>query len=99
MPTISVNGQEVHYHAAGKPNRQLMLLIHGWSSSWYAMSPLIAPFERRYYCVAVDLPGFGESPKNAERASMERYADLLAELIRQISPNRPAVLVGHSMGG
>ena len=30
---------------------------------------------------------------------MDHYADLLAELIRQLSPNEPVVLVGHSMGG
>jgi pimeloyl-ACP methyl ester carboxylesterase len=99
MPTVNVNGQELHYHEAGKPNKQLMLLIHGWSSSWYAMSPLINPFERRYHCVAVDLPGFGNSPKSDKPASMEHYADLLANFIAQISPNRPAVVVGHSMGG
>ena len=30
---------------------------------------------------------------------MEWYADILADLIRQISPDRPAIVVGHSMGG
>jgi pimeloyl-ACP methyl ester carboxylesterase len=30
---------------------------------------------------------------------MDRYADSMAELIRQVSPHQPAVLIGHSMGG
>lgn len=99
MPFFTVNGQTIHAHENGKPDKQLVLLIHGWSSSWYAMSPLLPQFSRRFYCLAVDLPGFGESPKSSEPASMEAYADLLAGLIEQVSPGRPAVLVGHSMGG
>ena len=99
MPFFTVNGRQIHAHQAGKSSGQLVLLIHGWSSSWYAMSPLLPHFARRFHCMAVDLPGFGESPKSHEPASMTGYADLLAGLINQLSPDRPAVLVGHSMGG
>jgi len=99
MTFYQVNGQQIHIHAEGKPERQLVLLIHGWSSSWFAMSPLIPQFKRRFHCIAVDLPGYGQSPPGPERVTMDTYADLLADLIRQVSPKQPAVLVGHSMGG
>ncbi len=99
MDFYNVNGQQIHVHEAGNPKGQLVLLIHGWSSSWYAMSPLIPHFGRRFRCMAVDLPGFGQSPKNPEPASINGYADLLAGLIRQVSAGQPVVLVGHSMGG
>jgi pimeloyl-ACP methyl ester carboxylesterase len=99
MPFYDINGQKIHAHETGKIGKQLVLLIHGWSSSWYAMSPLITHFHQRYHCVAVDLPGFGESPKSEDRASIETYADLMADLIQQITPNQKAILVGHSMGG
>jgi pimeloyl-ACP methyl ester carboxylesterase/CRP-like cAMP-binding protein len=82
----------------GPPNRQVALLIHGWSSSWYAMSPLLRLLSRRFRCIAVDLPGYGESPRLPHRTTIGAYADLLAELIAQVSDG-PAVLVGHSMGG
>jgi pimeloyl-ACP methyl ester carboxylesterase/CRP-like cAMP-binding protein len=98
VPVYEVNGQKIHAVTGGKPGRQIALLIHGWSSSWYAMSPLMPLLAQRFSCVAVDLPGYGESPPMNRRATIPEYADLLAGLIEQISPG-PAVLVGHSMGG
>lgn len=94
-----VNGQRIVARVQGPDRGRLLLLIHGWSSSWYALSPLLPYLSDRFRCVAVDLPGYGESPPLAERASIPAYADLLAGLIRQLSPGLPAVLVGHSMGG
>jgi pimeloyl-ACP methyl ester carboxylesterase len=93
-----VNGQPIHVHEEGGDNRQLALLIHGWSSSWFALSPLLPIVSRRLRCLCVDLPGYGESPPLAERATIPAYADLLADLIRQ-QTNQPVVLIGHSMGG
>jgi pimeloyl-ACP methyl ester carboxylesterase len=98
MPFINVNGQPIHIVKTGSPQRQMALLIHGWSSSWYAMSPLLELLRTRFRCVAVDLPGFGQSPPFEERATIKKYADTLADLIRQMTDS-PAVLVGHSMGG
>ncbi len=95
---IHIDGQTIHYKELGNPNRQLALLIHGWSSSWYALSPLLGPLSQRFHCVAVDLPGYGQSPPLDERASIPRYAELMARLCEELSDG-PVVLVGHSMGG
>ena len=94
----TLEGQDIHAVTAGKPNRQIALLIHGWSSSSYALSPLTALLSQRFYCIAVDLPGYGKSPRLPERTTIEGYADLLVDLLEEIS-DRPVVLVGHSMGG
>ncbi|NUM44157.1 MAG: alpha/beta fold hydrolase [Anaerolineales bacterium] len=93
-----VDGQPIHAITAGKPNRQIALLIHGWSSSSYALSPLTGLLSQRFSCIAIDLPGYGKSPRLPERTSIEGYADLLINLLGAIS-DRPVVLVGHSMGG
>ncbi len=98
MPIYNVNGQNIHVMEDGTPGRQVALLIHGWSSSWYAMSPLIGLLAQRFRVLAVDLPGYGQSPRLPGRTTIPQYADLLAELIAQVSDG-PAVLVGHSMGG
>ncbi|MEI7771103.1 MAG: alpha/beta fold hydrolase [Chloroflexales bacterium] len=95
----TIGDQEIHAREQGPPHRQTILLIHGWSSSWYAMSPLLKLLSERNHCVAVDLPGYGESPPLRQRATIEAYADLLADLIKEISPGQQVVLVGHSMGG
>jgi pimeloyl-ACP methyl ester carboxylesterase len=94
-----VGDQEIVVREQGPARGRLLLMIHGWSSSWYALSPLLNALSDRFRCVAVDLPGFGESPPLKERASIPAYADLLAELIGQLSPGLPVILVGHSMGG
>jgi pimeloyl-ACP methyl ester carboxylesterase len=62
------------------------------------MSPLLPTLNRRYHCLAVDLPGYGDSPRLPTRTTIAFYADILAALIKQVS-KKPVVLVGHSMGG
>src|SRR3990170_7296122 len=98
MTTYTIDGQTIHAVQQGQPTRQVALLIHGWSSSWYAMSPLLPLLSQRFNCIAVDLPGYGESPTLPQRASIPAYADLIAKLIEEVSDG-PVVLIGHSMGG
>ena len=96
--TFTIQGQDIHFVEAGKRGRQIALLIHGWSSSWYAMSPLLGSLSQRFHCIAIDLPGYGKSPAFEDRITIPKYVDLLANLIEAISDG-PVVLVGHSMGG
>lgn len=98
MQVFNINGQQIYAMDQGQPNRQVALLIHGWSSSWFALSPLLPLLSQRFYCLAIDLPGYGQSPPLRGRVTIPAYADLLAELIEKVS-NGPVVLVGHSMGG
>ncbi len=98
MAIYNIKGQELHVIEEGSTNRQVAILIHGWSSSWYALSPLLGLLSQRFRCLAVDLPGYGQSPPPDERITIPFYADLLAEFIAQVSDG-PVVLIGHSMGG
>ena len=94
----SVNDQRIFAAEQGHPNRQVALLIHGWSSSWYAMSPLLGLVSQRFRAISVDLPGYGQSPPMSRRATIPGYADLLADFVEEVTDG-PVVLVGHSMGG
>lgn len=96
--TFTIRGQQVNFVEAGKRGRQIALLIHGWSSSWYAMSPFLGLLAQRFHCLAIDLPGYGKSPPLPQSTTIPDYVDLLADLIEDISDS-PVVLVGHSMGG
>lgn len=98
MEIFSIDGAKIHAIDTGPRHAQLAILIHGWSSSSFAMSPLIPLLSRRFRCMAVDLPGYGESPPLRERATIGRYAQIIGRLITGLSEH-PAVLVGHSMGG
>jgi pimeloyl-ACP methyl ester carboxylesterase/CRP-like cAMP-binding protein len=94
----TINGQEIYATEEGHPNRQVALLIHGWSSSWYAMSPLLGLVSQRFRAISIDLPGYGKSPPLPNRTTIPAYADILADLIEEVTDG-PVVLVGHSMGG
>lgn len=93
-----INGQRIYTRQEGPPSGQVALLVHGWSSSWYAMSPLLPLLSKRFCCLAVDLPGYGNSPPTPKPATIGGYADMLAALIQTVT-DQPVVLVGHSMGG
>jgi pimeloyl-ACP methyl ester carboxylesterase/CRP-like cAMP-binding protein len=95
---MQYNDQQIHAVEEGHPNRQVALLIHGWSSSWYAMSPLIGLLSQRFRAIAIDLPGYGASPPLHERVTIPAYTDVLADFIERVTDG-PVVLVGHSMGG
>jgi pimeloyl-ACP methyl ester carboxylesterase/CRP-like cAMP-binding protein len=98
MGTYQIDGIRLYAREEGPRQAQTALLIHGWSSSWYALSPLLQVVGRRFRTLAIDLPGYGNSERLRERTTIPRYVDLLAKLINEVTDS-PVVLIGHSMGG
>ena len=99
MPTINLNGDNLVYSVFGSPNAPLLILIHGWFSHRGVWNETIATFKDYYYCVAIDLLGFGDSEKPIDgdygiNAQGERVL-ALAEKLGFDSFS----LIGHSMGG
>lgn len=94
-----INNHPIHAEEAGPADGQLALMIHGWSSSRFALSPLMPYIKERYRALAIDLPGFGESPRLPGRTTISDYVDIVASLIKTLTPERKAILIGHSMGG
>jgi pimeloyl-ACP methyl ester carboxylesterase len=98
MSLYEVNGQTLSVREEGQGQRTVAILIHGWASSWYAVSPLLTQLSQRYHCFAVNLPGYGSSPRIQGRVSIAEYSKLLRAFVKQVT-DKPVVLVGHSMGG
>ncbi len=75
-----------------------IIFVHGLGSYAPAWQKNLLPLSKQARCIAVDLPGYGKSSKGAFPFTMEFYADILNEFIRQ--KNLKNVLIaGHSMGG
>ncbi|HEX5924338.1 MAG TPA: alpha/beta hydrolase [Baekduia sp.] len=72
--------------------------IHGLSGSWQNWLENLPLFARTHRCIAMDLPGFGESEMPAEKITISGYAAAVDELLRVLGVTR-ATVVGNSMGG
>jgi pimeloyl-ACP methyl ester carboxylesterase len=72
--------------------------IHGLSGSWQNWLENLPFFARTHRCVAMDLPGFGESEMPADDISISDYARTVDRLMAELGIER-AVVVGNSMGG
>ncbi|HEX3864315.1 MAG TPA: alpha/beta hydrolase [Stellaceae bacterium] len=59
--TVDVDGLDVFYREAGRPNAATLLLLHGFPTSSHMFRDLIPMLADRFHLVAPDLPGFGRT--------------------------------------
>lgn len=92
---------ETHLLAAGDPNGQPVVFVHGNVSSSRFWEDTVATLDDEYYAVAPDLRGYGDSetkPVDATRGLGDFSADLAA-LLEELDLTTPITLVGWSAGG
>jgi pimeloyl-ACP methyl ester carboxylesterase len=78
---------------AGAP----LILLHGLAGSARWWSRNLPALSRSFRVIAIDLPGFGASPRG-HRLDLEEIAGQLAATMDRLGIQRASV-VGHSMGG
>ena len=90
-----------------RPGAPRLVLVHGIGMGHIVYDKFIAEIEPHVEVIAVDLPGFGETPEPRTALSVEATADLLAEALGSagvgsagVGPAGPGsvLAVGHSMG-
>lgn len=86
----------VAWHWRGGHARTVVL-VHGIGMGQQCFGLLRAELCRSSDVVAIDLPGFGESPEPTRQASMPECADHVAAVVRDLGI-APIVAIGHSMG-
>jgi pimeloyl-ACP methyl ester carboxylesterase len=97
---VTVDGRQVAFLQSDRDGRAV-IFVHGNSSSARTWLPVLAgPFGRRFRCLALDLPGHGQSapPEDHSAYSLPGYAALLAGFSRACTAEG-AVVVGWSLGG
>ncbi len=98
MPTVTVNGLDLHYREAGSGIP--LFLIHGHTGSSRSWEPCLPVLSRHYRVIAPDLPGHGLSGRPGDPAAYapEAMAEALYGLMEGLGLER-CHLAGHSMGG
>lgn len=94
--TFEVAGMHAHRTGTGEP----MLLMHGIGHRWQMWTPLLDSLGRDFDVVAVDLPGFGLSPRLPAdvEITLTLAVDMLEACMDELGWSR-AHLVGNSLGG
>ena len=82
----------------------VVIWVHGVDSDSTLWEPAIAITSRKTHCVAIDLPGHGQSaggddPSDYRRESVLAAIDDVIATLRAERPHRPIIWVGHSLGG
>jgi pimeloyl-ACP methyl ester carboxylesterase len=100
--TLQLRGLEIHLRRWGpqpQPERPPLYCLHGWMDNGDTFQFLADALPGDRALVAADWRGFGRSAwAQGEYAFTDYVADLDA-LLQLFSPNDPAMLLGHSMGG
>ncbi|WP_121704773.1 alpha/beta hydrolase [Streptomyces sp. E5N298] len=97
---VSAAGQEVAC-VTSEGTGPAVVLVHGNSSSARVWRSLLdGPFGRRFRCLALDLPGHGDSARGRapEDHAIPGYASVVARFVEEVRAEE-AVLVGWSLGG
>src|SRR5689334_21820296 len=87
---------KIHYYDIGKPKKDAIILVHGWTCSADFWKDSFNAFPN-YRVIAIDLPGHGQSDKPKADYTMEFFARSIDAVMKQAKIDH-AVLVGHSMG-
>lgn len=90
-------GVGLHVVEQGDPDGIPVILLHGYSDTWYSFSRVLPLLSPRIHAFAIDQRGHGDSDKPAAGYAMRQLADdVLAFMdVRGIAK---ATIVGHSMG-
>lgn len=95
MDTYTHDGVTVAYRDRGRGPALVFLHNGGTSSTIWRVQ--IEALSDRFRTVAVDLPGFGASPRPATPATLQDMVSLIAGLIRDLDL-APVRVVGNCMG-
>jgi pimeloyl-ACP methyl ester carboxylesterase len=94
---MDVDGARVNYCEMGEGGTPIVF-VHGLAGCWQNWLENIPRFARHHRVIALDLPGFGDSPMPPWEISISNYGRLVDEFCRRLNLHG-CVLVGNSMGG
>ncbi|MBF7083332.1 alpha/beta hydrolase [Desulfallas sp. Bu1-1] len=98
MPNVVINGVKYHYEAKIPEHcEQVIIFVHGAGGSHRHWTRQVSELGNKYFTIAVDLPGHGDSEGSAS-SKIEEYSNFIYEFAEHVVGTR-FYLAGHSMGG
>jgi pimeloyl-ACP methyl ester carboxylesterase len=94
---VELPGAEVNYAEIGEG--EPILFLHGLAGCWRNWLENLPHLGRTHRAIALDLPGFGDSPMPSWPIDMPAYGRLIHDFCEKLGIDRVAALVGNSMGG
>ncbi|TDD49741.1 alpha/beta fold hydrolase [Kribbella antibiotica] len=98
VSVAGVPGVEVAYYRKG--SGEPLVLLHGIGHHWQAYSPVLDQLAEKHDVIALDFPGFGESPDVPLGVpdELDSLAHTVDALCKALDIDRPHV-AGNSLGG
>ena len=96
---IEANG--ITHRVAMKGTGPLVLFVHGWPESWYSWRHQIEALAAAGFTAAApDVRGYGgtDKPHAVDAYTMEQHTADMAGIAAALSPDAPAIIVGHDWG-
>src|ERR1051325_9988457 len=90
-------GLRLHYAEQGDSSGHPMILLHGYTDSWFSYSRVLASLSSTYHTYALDQRGHGDSERPASGYTMADFAAAAVAFMDAMGLPQ-ATLVGHSMG-
>jgi pimeloyl-ACP methyl ester carboxylesterase len=98
-PIVSFDGSEIAVRVAGEPDAPLLLFTHGFSLDMTVWHEQWIDLADDFRCVLMDHRSHGASGDAAHGdLSIGAMGRDVAAVLDAVAPDRPAVVIGHSMG-
>ena len=98
-PVVSFDGTQIAVRVAGEPDAPLLLFTHGFSLDMSVWHEQWIDLADDFRCVLMDHRSHGASAGAAHGdLSIRAMGRDIAAVLDAVAPDRPAVVVGHSMG-
>jgi pimeloyl-ACP methyl ester carboxylesterase len=97
---LDIRGLRYHCRIWGQAGRPKLFLLHGWMDVSASFQFLVDALRADWQVIAPDWRGYGLSAWGpADSYWFPDYMGDLDRLLAHFEPERPAALIGHSMGG
>jgi pimeloyl-ACP methyl ester carboxylesterase len=96
-----INQKKLHFLSFGNSKNPPIFMIPGWMDIALSFKYLASYLEKDYYCIALDLRGYGKSESNLDPLgySFYQYVADVWKLIEKLYPKDQVAILGHSLGG